>query len=237
MEQARETVLFDLDQTVVPWDTQLVFRSYVLRQEGWRRWLTVVFVAFLPLNKVLGAGGMKRVFHCYLWGMKRERLEELAAEFVREWLPRLTYPEIVEEIERHREAGRRLVLASASPELWVRHIGEALGFEVSLGTLFDWGEEVEFFPEMMGENHKGEAKVRRLAEIGIDEGVEGYSDSRADVPMLELCERNTLVNPLAGIRAEGAKRGWRLMEPARPWKSRLDFGWGCARQLFGFWEP
>ncbi|MDB4286713.1 haloacid dehalogenase-like hydrolase, partial [bacterium] len=102
MSSPQENVLFDLDQTIVPWDTQLVFRSYVLQQEGWRRALTLVFILFLPLNKLLGAGGMKRVFHCYLWGMKRERLEELAASFVRDWLPLLTYPEIISEIEKHR---------------------------------------------------------------------------------------------------------------------------------------
>lgn len=237
MSNVPETVLFDLDQTIVPWDTQLVFRSYVLQEEGWRRVLTLVFLLFLPLNKLLGAGGMKRVFHCYLWGMKRKRLEELAAQFVKEWLPRLTYPEIISEIEEHRAAGRRLVLSSASPELWVQHIGKALGFDLSLGTLFEWGDQVEFFPDLIGENHKGGAKVVRLADLGITEGVEGYSDSRADVPLLELCLKQTLVNPLPSIKAEGADRGWRLLEPAKPWESRLAFGWGCALQLFGIWKP
>ncbi|MDB4382073.1 haloacid dehalogenase-like hydrolase [Akkermansiaceae bacterium] len=56
MSKPPEHVLFDLDQTIVPWDTQLVFRSYVLQQEGWRRALTLVFILFLPLNKLLGAG-------------------------------------------------------------------------------------------------------------------------------------------------------------------------------------
>ncbi len=237
MSKPPEHVLFDLDQTIVPWDTQLVFRSYVLQQEGWRRALTLVFILFLPLNKLLGAGGMKRVFHCYLWGMKRERLEALAASFVRDWLPQLTYPEIISEIEQHRAAGRRLVLSSASPELWVQHIGKALGFDLSLGTLFEWGEQVEFFPDLIGENHKGSAKVVRLAEFGITEGLEGYSDSRADLPLLALCQNKTLVNPLPGVKAHGAEHHWRLLEPARPWKNRLAFGWGCTRQLFGLWAP
>ncbi|MDA8975227.1 HAD-IB family phosphatase [Akkermansiaceae bacterium] len=237
MSDAPETVLFDLDQTIIPWDTQLVFRSYVLQQEGWRRGLTFVFLLFTPLNKLLGAGQMKRIFHCYLWGMKRERLEELAADFVKNWLPKLTYPEIISEIEEHRMAGRRLVLSSASPELWVAHIGEALGFDLSLGTHFDWKETVGFFPDLIGENHKGDAKVKRLHDHGITEGLAGYSDSRADLPLLELCTEKTLVNPLSGIRKHGEKREWRILEPAKPWKDRLAFGWGCALQLFGVWKP
>lgn len=237
MSEPRETVLYDLDQTIVPWDTQLVFRSYVLRQEGWRRALTFVFLVFTPLNKLLGTGTMKRIFHCYLWGMKKERLEELAASFVEEWLPKLTYPEIIEEIDSHRAAGRRLVLSSASPELWVAHIGKALGFDLSLGTLFEWRETVDFFPDLLGENHKGEEKVRRLYSLGITSGLAGYSDSRADVPLLEMCAQQTLVNPLPSIRREGEERGWRIIEPAKPWRNRLAFGWGCALQLFGFWKP
>lgn len=236
MNDVPEYVFFDLDQTVVPWDTQLLFRNHVLQEEGWRRLLTFVFLAFVPFFKLLGAGQMKRVFHCYLWGMKKERLDELAESFVEKWLPLISYPEIVAEIERHRAAGRILVLSSASPEIWVAKIGEKLGFDHALGTLVEWGETVAFFPELMGKNHKGEEKVRRLAGLGITHGVAGYSDSRADLPMLELCDEKILVNPLSGMRATGEKRAWRLMEPARPWSGRISFGWGCVRQLWGFFK-
>src|SRR5690606_1964777 len=95
MKSAPEYVLFDLDQTVVPWDTQLLFRNHVLQEENWRCVLTFVFLAFVPFFKLLGAGQMKRVFHCYLWGISRQRLDELAESFVEKWLPQVAYPEIV----------------------------------------------------------------------------------------------------------------------------------------------
>ncbi|MDA7887936.1 haloacid dehalogenase-like hydrolase [Akkermansiaceae bacterium] len=230
-------VLFDLDQTIIPWDTQLVFRSYILQQEPARRFLTLIFIAFLPLNKVLGAGGMKRVFHSYLWGMSRKKLDEHVQGFLTDWLPKLPYPEILEEISEHKQAGHTLVLSSASPELWVTGIGKALGFHLSFGTRFDWGEKIAFFPDLIGENHKGQEKVVRLAQHNITSGLAGYSDSRADLPMLELCAENTLVNPLPGVRKTGLNRNWRILEPARPWKDRKAFAWGCVRQLFGFWKP
>ena len=237
MKPTANHVLFDLDQTIIPWDTQLVFRCYVLRKEPARRLLTLIFLAFLPLNKVLGAGGMKRVFHSYLCGMTQDQLKKHVADFLQDWLPLLTYPEIIAEIERHRKEGSQLVLSSASPELWVKGIGHALGFHHSLGTRFDWGKRVPLFPDMIGENHKGEEKVRRLAELNITSGLAGYSDSRADLPLLALCQENTLVNPLSGVRKIGVENNWRILEPDRPWKNRLFFGLGCARQLFGFWKP
>jgi phosphoserine phosphatase len=112
-----------------------------------------------------------------------------------------------------------------------------LGFHHSLGTRFDWREHINLFPELIGENHKGHEKVRRLAELGIDSGVHGFSDSRADLPLLDLCREKTLVNPLPGIRKIGEENDWRILEPKRPWKNRFAFGLGCARQLFGFWKP
>ncbi len=237
MKPTGEFVLFDLDQTIIPWDTQLVFRSYVLRKEPSRRFLTLIFLAFLPLNKVLGAGGMKRVFHSYLWGMSSSKLQEHVDGFLADWLPKLSYPEILAEIAHYKQRGCHLVLSSASPELWVKGIGDALGFHESLGTRFDWGTRVELFPEMIGENHKSDEKVRRLKELEITSGLAGFSDSRADLPLLELCQEKTLVNPLSGIRKIGEEKSWRILEPERPWRNRFYFGLGCSRQLFGFWKP
>ena len=230
-------VLFDLDQTIIPWDTQLVFRSFVLRREPARRLLTAIFLLFLPLNKLLGTGTMKRVFHSYLWGMSRDTLQKHVEAFLAEWLPKITYPEIVDRIEDYRKAGHPLVLSSASPELWVKGIGQALGFNTSFGTRFEWPERIPLFPELVGENHKGAEKVRRLAEIPLTSAHASYSDSKADLPLLGLCEEKFLVNPLPAFRKTGEENGWTLLTPARPWKNRLAFGFGCARQLFGFWKP
>lgn len=237
MKLTAEPILFDLDQTIIPWDTQLVFRCYVLRKEPARRLLTLIFLCFLPLNKILGAGGMKRVFHSYLWRMSSSQLQKHVEGFLDEWLPKLPYPEILEEIAYYKQQGNLLILSSASPELWVKGIGKELGFDQSFGTLFDWGESVVLFPELIGENHKGGEKVRRLKEVDITTGLAGFTDSKADLPLLDLCQEKNLVNPLPGMRKIGEENDWRILEPDKPWKNRLAFGIGCTRQLFGFWKP
>ena len=40
---------FDLDLTIVPFDTQLLFCNHVLRAEWWRRYYLVFFAPCLPL--------------------------------------------------------------------------------------------------------------------------------------------------------------------------------------------
>jgi HAD superfamily hydrolase (TIGR01490 family) len=215
---------FDLDGTLIAWDCQLLFRHFVVRRERWRGIFLPVFLVFLPLAGLLGAGGMKRVFLSYLWGMKPEALEVYSREFAVAVLPAI-FSEVRELLEKHRQAGDFLILASASPEFYVRHIGRELGFDLTLGTAVELGS---FFPDL--ENHKGVAKVERLRKVlpaayfenGMLRDSHGYSDSRADLPMLALCDKVTVVNPDAELTRRAEASGWTIVRPSRPWKSRLD---------------
>ena len=169
--------------------------------------------------------------------MPHSKLKEHVEGFLSEWLPKLPYPEILKEIAYYKKQGNPLILSSASPELWVKGIGLKLGFNQSYGTLFEWTEQTPLFPQIIGENHKGQEKVLRLKEAGIINGLAGFTDSKADLPLLYLCEEKILVNPLPNMRRIGEQKNWRIIEPNKPWKNRLSFGIGCARQLFGFWNP
>lgn len=215
--------LFDLDGTLIAWDCQLLFRHFVVRREPLRGLLLPLFLLFVPLAKLLGAATMKRIFLCYLCGMDPQRLRAYAAEFAREILPGI-YPEVRALLDEHRAKGHFTILSSASPEIYVREIGRELGFDLSLGTVVDFGP---LFPDL--ENHKGEAKVWRLRELlppawfegGRLPQAHGYSDSTADLPMLRICAAATVVNPGRELREIAASEGWQVVQPRRPWRNRL----------------
>jgi HAD superfamily hydrolase (TIGR01490 family) len=227
--------LFDLDGTLIAWDCQLLFRHFVLRREPWRGIFLPVFLAFLPLAGLLGAGGMKRVFLSYLWRMDRETLAGYSREFATSLMPAI-YPELRGKLEGHRQAGHLLILASASPEFYVAEIGRELGFDLTLGTPVELGP---FFPDLV--NHKGRAKVERLMQIlpsscfenGTLLRCHGYTDSRADLPMLALCDAATVVNPSPSLTALAEESGWEIVRPTRPWKSRLGFAARALALLVG----
>ena len=215
---------FDLDGTLIAWDCQLLFRHFVVRRERWRGIFLPVFLAFLPLAWLLGAGGMKRVFLTYLWGMSAGKLDEYSREFAAAVMPCI-YPELRDRLEEHRRQGAFLILASASPEFYVKHIGRELGFHLTLGTSVEMGP---FFPDL--ENHKGAAKVERLRKVlpatyfenGKLRHSHGYTDSTADLPMLALCHAVTVVNPATELTRRAEASGWTIVRPLRPWKSGLD---------------
>jgi HAD superfamily hydrolase (TIGR01490 family) len=227
--------LFDLDGTLIAWDCQLLFRHHVVRQEPWRRVFLPVFLGLLPFYGLIQTEGMKRVFLSYLWKMPPEILAEHAKNFANRTMTAI-YPEVLSEVARHRAAGHLTVLTSASPEFYVSEMGKRMGFDLVLGTVLD---DRGFFPDL--QNHRGRAKVRRLQEVlppAYFEGDQlrnchGYTDSTADLPMLELCQHATLVNPKPALLEIGERHGWTVVRPKRPWKSRADFVVRSLKLLFG----
>ena len=231
--------LFDLDQTLIAWDTQLLFCNWVLRREPLRRAYLLFFLPFLVLARELGSEGLKRVFLSFLWRMPRQRLEELVEEFVDYYVPREFYPSMLEVLAAEREKGRRLVLVSASPEFYARPLGEALGFDASYGTRVEFGDLMPLFPDFTGGNNKREVKVSRLLEEGeireegIQENSSGFSDSTVDLPMLRLCEEVMVVNPGAELQAIAEEEDWEVVCPERPFQSRGQMAWRCLKQMCG----
>lgn len=230
--------LIDLDGTLLAWDTQLLFRHHVIRREPWRALLLPVFLGLLPLFPLLKVGGMKRVFLSYLWRMPAATLAAHARAFATAILPAI-YPELREMLEARRRRGHLLILSSASPEFYVAEIGRALGFQLALGTPVACTGTCPLFPSL--HNHKGAAKVARLRELlpqaYFAEGKllrsHGYTDSRADLPMLALCDAATVVNPDAALTALALASGWQILRPARPWHSRIGFACRALALLTG----
>ncbi|MCW1887802.1 HAD-IB family phosphatase [Luteolibacter flavescens] len=231
--------LFDLDGTLIAWDTQMLFADHVIRREGWRRAYLAFFAAFLPAAKILGDEGMKRVFLSYLWRADHAKIEAWARDFVAEFFPARCYAVMLEKLQRHRDAGHLTVLASASPEFYAREVGRVLGFDLALGTLVEWQGPMPLLPDLR--NHKGAEKVRRLSEIigapaaadGLWPRSHGYSDSSADLPMLRCCVENTLVNPSERLTALGEEKGWHIERPAKPWSTSAGHAREVLRRIAG----
>lgn len=228
--------LFDLDGTLIAWDCQLLFRHFVVRRERWRGIFLPVFLACVPLAGLLGTERMKRVFLSYLWRMEPEKVARYSRGFAESVMP-LIYPEVRAMLERQQAEGHFTILASASPEFYVAEIGRMLGFDLTLGTLVGPGP---LFPPLV--NHKGSAKVDRLREVlpaswfenGSLRHCHGYTDSTADLPMLELCESATVVNPSPRLMEIARASGWEIVRPARPWSSKAGFAIRALKLLVGW---
>ena len=95
-----------------------------------------------------------------------------------------------------------MLLVSASPELYLTYLRQALPIDGIIATRMHVDENDRYTGLMAGENCRGVQKPLRLAEYLAAQGDEvdyaasfAYGDSGGDAPMMELCANKMAVNP------------------------------------------
>lgn len=228
----RGVALFDMDGTLLPWDTQYVFSCFVVRRHPWRRLLVLLFLACIPLYMlgIWDENRMKRAYLIYLWGLPAETVARYGKEFgllAQEWI----YPELKERLQEHQRNGDLCLMVSASPTFYAEPLGDLLGFDGVLGTDVLLESCMPAMPELPDGNNKGCVKVKRLRAQGIlpEHGVlqnsTAYSDSSADMPMLLSCGRRVLVNPSLSLKEDARLAGAECLYPPTPWNGKCDKIW------------
>jgi phosphoserine phosphatase len=241
----RKRAFFDLDGTLLPWDTQLMFCNHVLRRHGWRRLLLAPFLCLLPLAalRLLRSRALKRVFLGYLAGMTRARLDELAAEFADGVAGRYVWAAMKEEIAACRADGCELILNTASPVIYAEAIAARLGFDHCVATRVELPPRMPLVARIIGPNNKRDAKIAAMRARGLLDpgealpaaGCRAYTDSPVDIPLLECAESGTLVHPAPRFAALAAARGWRILRPA-PAPGRGAHWRGHLLMFCGLWR-
>ena len=242
---SRPFAFFDLDHTLLPHDTQALFCNFVLRREAWRRIWLLWFLPCVPLAalRLLSLRTMKRLFLGYLVGMPRTRLEAHVRDFLESDFAAALYPEVVAEVERHRAHGRILVLNSASPDFYLHGIAARLGFDHVFGTRLIIPDRMPLLPAIEGPNNKHGEKITAMRRAGLVPSEPpvladswSYSDSSADLPLLELAEHAVMIHPGPRLAAVGATHGWQTMTPRRPYAGKWSGRFTMLLQALGLYQ-
>ena len=114
--------------------------------------------------------------------------------------------------EKHRTAGRKLVMATTSPESFVRPLAEALGFDDVISTKWK-SVNGEFVGEIDGDFVWGTEKAEAVAAWAEANGVRldrsyAYSDSYYDSPMLDAVGHPVAVNPDPNLTVTATIKRW-----------------------------
>lgn len=199
---AQALALFDFDGTLIPGDSIVAFVGYARKKRA---------LSFGGYCAVLGQtarylmGGMTdaeiKTRSLRFWvTLTPQQQEELAQGFVRDCLLPQVYLDGKNELQRQKQAGRLVVLVSASTDNYMRCVADALGVDALLCTPIEADGAVR-------QNCKGEEKPRRVQDWLKEQGIEAdwagsyaFGDSKSDAPMLRLCGHPVLVNPKKALR-------------------------------------
>ncbi len=225
--RAPQLALFDLDGTLLDGDTDELWCGFLIAEGLLDR------AGFEARNRSVaeryGAGAISAAEFCAFyastlagrtpgeWARHRERF--VAGTVV----PRLGFAAHA-LVGRHREAGDRLVLTTATNRFLTTPIAALLGFDD--GHLIATELELEdgrFTGRNAGVLNMREGKVARLQAWLVDSGIAAstladaffYSDSSNDLPLLRRVGRPVAVDPDARLRAEAERAGWSIVSLAR----------------------
>jgi phosphoserine phosphatase len=155
-----QLVVFDLDGTITRRDT---LAGYVFGF-AWRRpWRLLGYLGIVP---TLLRFALRRADHGELKGrLIRAVMGGASQDDIRTWtaiwVPRLiahgVFPEALAAIAQHRAAGDRLVLMSATVDLYVPELAAALGFDAHVCSQVAWDDKARRSPVVPQRPRRGES--------------------------------------------------------------------------------
>ncbi|WP_079453088.1 efflux transporter outer membrane subunit [Pseudomonas aeruginosa] len=218
--------LFDLDDTLIDGDCATLWGRY-MTELGW-----VEKTAFLHQERRLmelyaeGRLAMEDYMDFSLAPIAGRTPAEIAGA-VEDFVARIIAPRIHADalrcLERHRQAGDRLLIISASAHFLVSAIGRRLGVDEVLAIDIEERDGL-YTGRTRGTLTYREGKVRRLDAWLAQEGetlagATFYSDSRNDLPLLSRVDRPHTVNPDPALLGHAREAGW---PQAQWWKVYAD---------------
>lgn len=212
MAEVRRIAVFDLDETLTRRDTYLPFLIGYARRHP-HRWLHVLRLPFtlLAVWRWRDRAWLKeRFLLAFIGGEPRARVEAWATAFAERLALWGLRERGVTQLREHQRAGDRVLLASASFDIYVNDLGRRLGLTEVIASKVRWDGHDRVYG-LDGTNCKSHEKLAqiksRLGDEASGEGVVAYSDSHADLPLLTWAERGVAVSPSRKLAREVAGRG------------------------------
>jgi HAD superfamily hydrolase (TIGR01490 family) len=215
-------VFCDIDNTVVLGASVYLFgvEAYRYGLIGWRD----VVPALLDQRHFLKRGeNEKRMANTQeraLALLKGHTVEDFATVAHTVWREKMRdrlFPEMVGLLDEHVAAGHKVYLASAGPEDLVTVIASGLGLTGALGTRLEtvgniYTGRVE--GSMLHGPVKAEAAFALADSLGVPRSkLVAYSDSYADLPLLDGVGHPVAVNPDRRLHDVATEKGWPIVWP------------------------
>lgn len=193
---------FDFDDTLAKGDSIFPFLLYCIKR-GYapKAQLFKAAAGFLRWKLQPSSGrAVKEMTLSFIKGRTVEEMDNLARDFFRDVQQKFFFEDAAPELFSLREKGVKIVVVSASSDLYMKVLPEFLPVDKVISTVCETREGC--YTGKIGKNCKGDEKVRRIHDwlkaqgLTIDkERSAGYGDSPSDAPMLLLTAAPTLVNP------------------------------------------
>lgn len=175
---------------------------------------------------------MRRTLSELAEGWEVNKVRQVVAEAIAEYINPYVFDEAVKLIAEHHELGHDVIVVSASGSDLVEPIAAVLGADHVIATIMavedgHYTGEIKFYA--YGDNKA--VAIKELAkkyDYDLTESY-AYSDSITDEPMLSAVGHGTVINADKALRRMAAERGWDTLTFARPVRLRAALTKSPAR--------
>lgn len=215
--------LFDLDGTLLPGDSDHAFGQFLIRL-GWADGTEFArrndgFYIDYQQGRLDIADYID--FITAPWRARpADEVEAASRRFIDEIVRPMLRPAALELVERHRRAGDRLAIVTATNDFVTRPIAELLGVRDLIATELERDAAGRATGAIRGVPAFREGKVERVrawlagqgASLEACERSVFYSDSTNDLPLLESVSDPVATNPAPALERVARERGWPVLK-------------------------
>ena len=219
--------IYDMDRTITRRATYTSFLLYAaLRLAPWRLALMPlgVLATTLYLVGLINRGRLKEINYTLMIGrgVEPERLEPVIESFADRQIERNILPGARASIAADREAGRRLVMATASYRIYAAAIAQRLGFKDVIATETQLDGKGRIIARIEGDNCYGDVKLAMIKAWLEREGLEReavhirfYSDHISDSVVHHWADEPVATNAHDRLIKLAKAEGWEVLDWSR----------------------
>lgn len=197
MFQKVNVVLFDFDGTLSGFDSNVQFARYCMRHSI-RPWLYMPLIGICAIVRVFNPDGV--------WWRENIRrfvspklIKRFAPGFIKQHR-RERFGWARERVQAERDAGNKVIMVSASPDYLLPQLVRDMKFDAVFCSITNKKKPWKYEFLCWGKN-----KVYAMDEWArknnyIPRVVRAYSDSKSDMPMMEIADEQVWIDKKTGLR-------------------------------------
>lgn len=197
MLQKVDVVVFDFDGTLSKSDSNLEFFKYCFRK-SLRPWLFLPFVLAGIVGARLNPSGVwwRQTIRCFI---TPKMVNDFAADVIK-LHKQNRFGWAKEQVAKERKAGNKVLLISASPDYLIPFLVSDMDFDAVFCSTMEKEKPYKYKFLCWGKNKVIVLDKWAVEHKYIPNVVRAYSDSKNDMPIMEIAKEQVWIDKKTGLR-------------------------------------